>query len=124
MNIFKKKKPELTAVLCSQCGGPLELDANYETAHCQICGTQHVVHNFYKKKRQKRTNFEMVIDFIEKERDYKRKDRVEKKKIKTEQAQIAREESKKANKYLLIFGIIFGVLMIVLFVLTEIGVLV
>ena len=44
---------------------------------------QYIVQNVDKKKKPKRTNFEMIMDFVERERDLKRKDKIELDKEKT-----------------------------------------
>ena len=83
MKLFTKE-PKFMSCECIKCGAPLELDVNYETAFCEKCRMTYVVRNVDKKKRRKRSNFEMVIDFIERERDLKRKDRIEIQKEKKE----------------------------------------
>jgi DNA-directed RNA polymerase subunit RPC12/RpoP len=106
---FFYKDPKFILVECRKCGGPLELDTNYETAHCTICGMQYLVQNVDKKKRIKRTRFEMVMDYVEKERDLKRRDNLEKTKIKQEKEVI---EQKRVSRILLIYGIIFILMMV------------
>lgn len=54
MNILFNKQPKLVVMECQKCSGALELDSNYETAHCTQCGFQYVVQNIDKKSVKKR----------------------------------------------------------------------
>ena len=56
------KEPKFMICECVKCGGPLEMDANFETAYCEKCGRTYVVRNVDKKKRRKRSRFEIVIE--------------------------------------------------------------
>ncbi len=72
------KKPIYTRASCDECGGPLELDMNFETAYCNDCGMQFTIHNLKKKKRQKVSSFDRVMDYVEAGRTLKRKDKLDK----------------------------------------------
>lgn len=119
MKLFNRE-PKFIIAQCPKCGGPLELDTNYETAHCQDCGMQYIVQNVDKKKKQKRTNLEMIMDFVERERDLKRKDRVERDKIK-------QVEDKQTRKDSIIIAIVCGAIVFTMItaiiILTSLGIL-
>ena len=50
MKVFSKE-PKFMICECVKCGGPLEMDANFETAYCENCGRTYVVRNVDKKKK-------------------------------------------------------------------------
>ena len=119
MKIFNKE-PKFIIAQCPKCGGSLELDTNYETAYCQNCGMQYIVQNVDKKKKPKRTNFEMIMDFVERERDLKRKDKIELDKEKTIRE---KQDQKNATIIAIICGIIVFVIIATLIILTSLGIL-
>lgn len=118
MRIFKRE-PKFIIAACPKCNGPLELDTNYETAHCKECGMQYIVQNVDKKKRQNSGKFEMLMDFIEKERDLRRKDKVEKDKVKQEQKI---KEDKNSKVILIVLGITIFVIIVTILILSNIGI--
>ena len=119
MKLFNRE-PKFIIAQCPKCGGPLELDTNYETAHCQDCGMQYIVQNVDKKKKQKKTNFEMVMDFVERERDLKRKDKVERDKQK---AIVEKQDQKNATIIVIVCGIIVFAMITTIIILTSLGIL-
>ena len=119
MKLFNRD-PKFFIAQCPKCGGPLELNTNYETAHCQNCGMQYIVKNVDKKKKQKRTNFEMVMDFVERERDLKRKDKIEHDKEKAIQE---KQDQKNAIIIAIVCVIIVFITIATLIILTSIGIL-
>ncbi len=99
MNIFKRKIKFVSAI-CPKCGGNLELDSTLETAYCQYCGSQCIVENAVRKKKE--TSLDKVIAFIERQQDLKRKDRV----IKQKQLEVEKRKSEEwLKKYWWIFPI-------------------
>ena len=119
MVIFDKN-PKFIITQCLKCEGPLELDTNFETAHCQNCGMQYLVQNVNKKKKAKRTKFEMIMDFVERERDLKRKDKVEQDKRKEI---IDKENRKNALIISIICGVVLLMIIVSLMIMTSIGIL-
>ena len=81
---------------------------------------QYIVRNVNKKKKQKRTNFEILIDFVERERDLKRKDKVEREK---QTLLKEREEEKNGKVIAIVCAIIAFTIIISIVVLTSIGIL-
>lgn len=71
-------------------------------------------------KKQKRTKFEMLMDFVEKGRDLKRKDKVEKDKIKQEEKMIERKNEK---LIFIVCAISFFIIMITITILVSLGIL-
>lgn len=119
MKLFKKE-PKFIIAQCPKCEGALELDTNYETAYCTNCGMHYIVQNVDKKKREKRRNFEMVMEFLERERHLKRKDKAEKDKEKI----IIEKQNQKNSMIVGITCIVITLIIIISIVmLTSIGIL-
>lgn len=119
MKIFSKE-PKFMTCECIKCGGPIEMDANYETAYCERCRMTYVVRNVDKKKRRKRSRFEMVMDFIERERDLKRKDKIE---FQKETKEMELKDKKETNRLFIGLFIFLIVMLVTIVLLTSLGIL-
>ena len=111
MGLFKKQIKFVSAI-CPECNGHLELDSNMETAFCQNCGTQCIIENKPKKKRE--SKLETVIGFVERQQSLRRKDKQEKQRRKEEEERKEKERIKKFWWiYLLVIGGLFMLLLII-----------
>jgi DNA-directed RNA polymerase subunit RPC12/RpoP len=99
----ERKNTKMMPAICTQCGGPVEVDAQRANAICQYCGSQIIV------EKAKVSAVESVLSFVNDQQ--KRIDAV--KKEKKEEERKAREEAEKSFKkywwvYLLVMFILFG----------------
>jgi DNA-directed RNA polymerase subunit RPC12/RpoP len=99
------KNTKMMPAICTQCGGPVEVDAKRSNAICQYCGSQIIV------EKPKISAMESVLSFVSDQQ--KRID--DAKKEKKEEERKAREEADKSFKkygriYLLVMFIMFGFL--------------
>jgi len=92
---FFKKQVKFVSAICPECKGHLELDANLERAFCQYCGAQCIVENAPKRK-QKQSDLERVLDFVERQQNLRRQDKQEKQRRKDEEA---RKEAEHNRRY-------------------------
>lgn len=89
MNIFKKQIKFVSAI-CPECKGRLELDSNLKIAYCQYCGSQCIVENAPKPKKNE-SRLETVLNFVERQQSLQRQDKAEKER-KKEQSEQKREQ--------------------------------
>ena len=115
MGIFEKKVKFVSAI-CPECKGRLELDSNFERAFCQYCGAQCIVENAPKRK-QKQSNLETVLDFVERQQNLRRQDEQERQRRKDEEERKQAEHTKKylwAYILLLVAIMAFGLIVAIL----------
>lgn len=71
MSLFKKKKVEFIPAVCPRCNCNLEVDSNLEVAYCPTCGLRCIINENLGKK-EKQSNFDKVISFVERQQNIKR----------------------------------------------------
>ena len=89
MGLFNKKKVEFIPAICPKCNCNLEADSNFEVAYCPACGLRCIINENLGKK-QKQSNFDKMISFVERQQNIKR----EEKKLKQEKLEKQEEENK------------------------------
>ncbi len=131
MNNNERKNTKMMPAICTQCGGPVQVDAQRANAICQYCGSQIII------EKPKLSAVESVLSFVNDQQkrmdDAKKEKKVgavqsvlsfvndqqkridDAKKAKKEEERKAREEADKSFKkyglvYLLVLFVLFGFL--------------
>lgn len=108
MNIFKNKKVDFIPAICPNCKCNLEIDSNFEVAYCNTCGLRCIISDRLNKK-QKQTNLDKVISFVERQQNIKRETK--------RQEEIKQEKLDEENKlFWKKYGWLLIVFLIVLFI--------
>ena len=71
MSLFERKKVVFIPAVCPRCECNLEIDSNFEVAYCPTCGLRCIIDEHLGKK-QKQSNFDKVISFVERQQNIKR----------------------------------------------------
>ncbi len=105
MNNNERKNTKMMPAICTQCGGPVQVDTQRANAICQYCGSQIII------EKPKLSAVESVLSFVNDQQ--KRID--DAKKAKKEEERKAREEADKSFKkyglvYLFVMFVLFGFL--------------
>ncbi len=108
MSLFNNKKIEFIPAICPNCKCNLEIDSNFEVAYCTTCGLRCIINDKLGKK-QKQTNLDKVISFVERQQNIKRELK--------RQEEIKQEKENEENKlFWKKYGWLLIVFLIILFI--------
>lgn len=120
MNIFKNKKVDFIPAICPNCKCNLEIDSNFEVAYCTTCGLRCIISDRLNKK-QKQTNLDKVISFVERQqnikREIKRQEEIKQEKLDEENKQFW----KKYGWLLIVFLIVLFIFIFIIDILENNG---
>ena len=98
MSLFKKKI-EFISAICPECKGNLQVDTTLTKAYCQYCGAQCIIENAPKKK-EKKSDLELLIDYVERRQAIKRQEKKEREQ-KEEENRAGKKNKKNLGYYFL-----------------------